>query len=209
MTFKELQEFVYAGLEVVMPPWTMQLQVKRRLIEAHMRVVAERHLNHETATLNFVADDPEVSLPADFLRIKSLLRGDVQMRQVDDVTYERLTANLELIDYTGYEPEVFALFEPNRIRVFPPPSATEAAAATLTYEAKVAEMSADSDEPAGLPAPWHELLGHMVVASLGTIEQKNYAIQQVRDLRVSLDRNMSDRGGDQIQVQLQGYPPRS
>lgn len=206
MTFRELQDFVYAQLGVVEPPWQMQVQVKRALVRAHVRIAAERQMRHAVADLAFLAGDPIVALPADFVSIRSIRRDGELMRQVDEVEYARMLTQNESFGFTG--PAVFVMQEPDRLEVFPIPETTDSTGAVLEYVQRAPAMSADSDVPVGIPEPWHELVAYTVLAQMGSMEVKNYAVQQVGLMTESLKSHIGGRTGDEYRIQLRGYPRR-
>lgn len=211
MTRDDLERDVYDEMGVAAPSWAIQRRVVKALTQAHLRVVAEEKLNHARADLAFVADDPDVALPADFLEIRALRRGGVVLREVTDPEYAALVATdsapATAVGYDG--PMVYTMKEPNRLTVFPAPTATAASGAQLWYVAKITPMAAGASTPAGIPEPWHELLVNMVLAKLGPGATRVQWSQEARELRAALHNHVSERtGDDSYRVKMRGYPGR-
>ncbi len=210
MTLAEMQREVYDLMGLTQPPWPIALRVKRSLIQAHLRVIAEEKLNHARADLAFVANDPDVALPADFLEIRSVRRDEKVLEMWDDEGLARWRAG-EVTSGTATDaPYAFMMKEPNRITIFPTPTTSDSTGLDLYYVAKITKMALDADEPAGLPEPWHELLVQMVVAKLGPADRRREAKQDVAELRGSLHAHVADRMGDgPFRIRLRGFIGRA
>lgn len=211
MTRDEMERDVYDEMGVATPSWPIQRRVVKALTQAHIRVVAEEKLNHARADLAFVANDPDVALPADFLEIRSLRRSGVVLREVTDPEYAALVAansvSATLVAYDG--PMVYAMKEPNRVTVFPTPTAAVTLGAELWYVAKITPMASGAASPDGIPEPWHELLVCMVLAKLGPVPLRPRWLEESRELRLALHYHVAERtGDDSYRIKLKGYPGR-
>jgi hypothetical protein len=202
---------VFDEMGVTTPPYNIELRVRKSLIQAHLRVVAQEKLNHAVADLPFVADDPDVPLPADFLEIRSVRRGAYVMREITDPDYAALIAGQQVESTTQYYdgPVSYIMREPNRLTVWPTPTSATSAGAELWYVARPAPMAVDENTPAGIPDEWHELLVYMVLAKIGPDQKRPMALEMARQLRTDLHNHVAERTGDNTySLQMRGYPYR-
>lgn len=210
MTYGELERMVYDLMGVTTPPWPLQVRVKSLLNQKYLRVVAESHLSDTRANLAFVAGVPEVSLPAGFLEVRSIRAGGVVLRMASDAEFAALRAGESAYGAAAMGPQVWVLKDPGQILVWPAPTESTLTGAELLYASVVTKMSLDTDVPAALPEPWHDLLAWMVLSEVGgTDQEKMQAASIVGDMRGGLVRHLGSRGGRGAgRIKLTGYPSR-
>lgn len=176
-------------------------QITLMLRQAHKRVVAENALVQRSTDLMLTADDPTVSLPSDWVRIRSLRLGTVVLRELSWQQFASLSGS--------YSQQVaYVMDGPDQVWVYPTPTTTSSDL-ELKYDAYPTDMTTGASTPEGLPDGYHEILPEMVLARVYMAEEelglaaasKQEAFEMLNNLMTILNR----RGGQfSTQIHIPG-----
>ena len=211
LTFGDIERFVYDRLGVDEPQYPLRLRVKSLIVTEHRRICAENELTVTKGTLATVAADPLVTLPADFMRLKSMARGQYRMFPVgwDEFMEKFALEQAAGSGDTGNNSLYFAFEPPLRIRLSPTPTVSSATAITLWYVYRPVAMVAATDVPDGLYDEWVDVLIERVVLRVARIAGKPEVVEDAREaadeLMKRLQEAMPMRGSDSNRIPLPAY----
>lgn len=211
ITFRDMQRFVYDRLGVATPTYPIELRTKSLLVTEHRRLCAEHDLTLTSGTLATVADNPLVTLPADFMKLKQIIRGQYRVFPVGaDEFAERAALEAAAGSADTGNNSLYAMFEgPLRLRITPTPTLTSATAMTLWYCYRPVAMSADSDLPDGIYDEWADVLIESVVLRMSRIAGRPELVEDAKEARNELLERlgtaMADRQNATGRIPLPGY----
>lgn len=206
MNFAALQSFVLGYLDIGTGDALRVEQVKTELRQSHLRIVWRYKLKAGLAALSTVANDARVDLPDDFVSVESLWRGGQQLFPIQRRELAGLLSSANVL-VTG--PVSYVFEGPDRLRIYPAPTATADAALTLDYLARPTPMVAFADLPDAVPEEWHDLIGWEALEAIA-LGESALDISQAAGARIEkireLDSRLTNRGGlGSSQIRLAGY----
>lgn len=167
MTFGDMQAYVLDRLGISTSDTVLVTDIKLYLNTVVAELVARYGLKTGEAALTLTSGDPLASLPADWQRTLSIIRGGVTLQPV---TTEELGA-YRAAALTADGPLYYEQASGTQIRVVPTPDAAAAAAgATLLYVQSPATLVNSGDVASDVPAPYHPLVCERVVAMMAEEE---------------------------------------
>ncbi len=196
MTLDELRNYVRDRLSIAASDSTKQTQIDLVINTEYRRICAEMQLNIERATLATVADSQLVDLPDDWQETITMRFGGNVLQPVNIQRFAELDATTE--DWPD-GPSFYYQESPERVRVWPTPSATDIDAIVLWYVARPDAIAGGSEIPSVLPLEYHDLLAEMAVSRVAQNEEQfdiaQAAQATVAELRARLDGQMNRRQG--------------
>jgi hypothetical protein len=192
-----MRDYVRDRLSIAASDSIKRSQIDLVINTEYRRVCAEMQLNIERATLATIAGEQLVDLPDDWQETITMRFGQNVLQPVNVHQFARL-------DATGEDwpegPSYYYQESPERVRVWPTPSATDIDAITIWYVARPDALIGASDIPIALPLEYHDLLTEMAVARVAQNEEAFDIAQSaqatVAELRARLDGQMNRRQGD-------------
>lgn len=188
MTRAELTTYVLARLGVGSERAAFATQVVGHLNRAYVREVTALGLNMDESTLVFTADDPVVSLPADWRRTETLRVGSRILIEKTPAEHLQMEAGHAGGATIADGPSYVVLYPPARYRIVPPPS-TSATEGVLIYHAAPALLTSDSSVPTAIPEEYHDLLGELAIARMAS-NQEDPQLSQEALANAALIRSM-------------------
>ena len=169
MTYAELRTYVLDRLSIDSSDSAKVTQINSLLNTEYRRIVGEERLNVTKASLALVANSPLVDLPNDWVETLSIKRGDTVLIPASFEKFSELEAQGTS---SGYGSPTFYFQEsPDRLRVFPTPTAFDLDLIDIYYVARPAAMSSDSDTPECIPVEYHDMLGELVINRIAMSEE--------------------------------------
>jgi hypothetical protein len=196
MNLGEMRDYVRDRLSIAASDAIKQSQIDLIINTEYRRVCAEMQLNIERATLATVANSQLVDLPDDWQETITMRFGQNVLQPVNIQRFAELDATGE--DWPD-GPSFYYQESPERVRVWPTPTATDIDAITLWYVARPDTLAGAADVPSALPLEYHDLLTEMAVARVAQNEEAFDIAQAaqvtVAELRARLDGQMNRRQG--------------
>lgn len=164
MLLSDYRTFVRERLIISSQETATETQIDLYVNAERDRLNAYFRLLRATSTLNFVADTETVTIPSDVVEILAIKRGTVLMQPVNPQQVAGYQAAVSDVSGALGGPVVYErLGASATIRVFPTPSTTATAAATIHYVQRPALLTAVGDTPSELPREFHDLIAELVV----------------------------------------------
>jgi len=162
-----MRDYVRDRLSIAASDSIKQTQIDTVINNEYRRVCAEMQLNIERATLATIAGEQLVDLPDDWAETVSMRFGQTVLQPVGI----RRFVELDSSDNWPEGPSFYYQESPERVRVWPTPSATDIDAITLWYVARPDALAEAGDVPAAMPMEYHDLLAEMAVARIAQNEE--------------------------------------
>ena len=169
MNLGQLRDYVRDRLSIAASDSVKQQQIDLVINTEYRRICAEMQLNIERTTLATIAGSQLVDLPNDWAETISIRFGGNILEPVSIHRFVQL-------DATGDDwpegPSYYYQESPERIRVWPTPSATDIDAIDFWYVARPDELAGSADIPTAMPTEYHDLLGEIAVVRIAQNEEQ-------------------------------------
>lgn len=169
MTLGQLRDYVRDRLSIAASDSVKQQQIDLVINTEYRRICAEMQLNIERTTLATIAGSQLVDLPNDWAETISIRFGTNVLQPVNIQRFVELDASGE--DWPE-GPSYYYQESPERIRVWPTPSATDIDAIDFWYVARPDALAGAADVPSAMPIEYHDLLGEIAVVRIAQNEEQ-------------------------------------
>lgn len=198
----ELTSYVLERLGVSSGRSTFVSKVQSQLFREYVAAARELELSRDVADLVFVANDPFVDLPDDWLKTRTIrLSGSATpLREVTMEVLAGIRGNADVNSVVGAPISRYIFMPPSRIYLESAPEANDAAGAELFYVVKPAVWDDDADTPDFMPEEYHDYLAEMVVYRMAQDQEDmgmaQGALSAAGQIRQRLILEMKLRTGD-------------
>jgi hypothetical protein len=211
VNYGELRTYVRDRLTISTGDAAKTTQINTAINQARYRLAAEFRLLEATASLNFTANTETVTIPADVTEILSIRQGTYVLQPITRAELAQYRAAQAAGTTLSTGPQVYVVDGASTtIRVWPVPTTTVTAAATIHYVQRPVALSADGDTPSEMPTEFHDLIAEEAVYRIAQSEEDfdlaRGAAAATAELREGLRAYMNRRmGAGASKVFLRGF----
>lgn len=199
----ELTSYVLERLGVSSSRTAFADGVRAQLYRRYVALAGRFEFSIDVANLAFVADDPFVDLPDDWLKTRTIRRTDA-LSPLLEVTMETLAGQRGITATSGSDgqsPSRYVFMPPSRIYLDVVPSTSNAAGAEIVYVVKPTAWTTDTDTPSLMPEEYHDLLAEETIVRYAMNQEEfaghaQGALQAAGILTGELQAYLKMRSGD-------------
>ena len=184
--------------------------LRQHLNTEYRRIVSEEALYVARAELPLTEDDPLVDLPDDWTRILVARWSTYVLQPRTRADYINEERKYTSSDEPTYGPRIYTIEPPNRIRIYPKPTADDDDGLIVDYVVRPDEMVNSTDTPSVIPVEYHDLLGELTIHRIALGEEERGLAADAKDMADEIRSRLSShlkniRGGDIVpQMQVWG-----
>lgn len=200
----ELTSYVLHRLGVSSSRTAFADGVRAQLYRRYLAACARFELGRDIGTLVFVADDPFVDLPDDWLKTRTirLSSGAGMLREITEEVMAAARGTAASTTATASAgPTRYTFMPPARILLDVAPTENDSDGAEIVYVVKPTVWTTDADAPDLLPEQFHDLLAEETIVRFAA-DQEEFAThaaaaqQNAAVVTAELQEYLNERTGD-------------